>query len=81
MSHLLTNITFDTPYYLNNKSYIMLSSCNTELLNYTRYNYNRLRDLIKTSDNKSKVMVFNKDYENPQLIEKTIHRWYKSYIL
>ena len=76
----LTNITYNIPYYLNNQSYIMLSSCNPELLNYTRYNFNRLRDLIKTSYNKSKVMVFNKDYEKPLLLEKTINRWYKSYL-
>ena len=75
-------MNLNVPYYMghDNKSYIVLSRCPEALIQYSDQNYNRLRDLIKTSDELSRVMVFNKNYDEPKLIEKTIHRWYKSYL-
>lgn len=83
VNNIINNIiNLNVPYYmgLDNKSYIVLSRCPESLIQYSHENYNRLRDLIKTSDELSRVMVFNKNYDRPQLIEKTIHRWYKSYL-
>lgn len=66
---------------LTNYSYIKLSFLEKPLLDYSDYNYDRLKDLIKTNNsNKSNVMVFNKDYNNPKLIEEKTHRWFKSYL-
>lgn len=80
MISILDNITYNTPHYLDNTSYIILSRCVQPLLDYTEYNYDRLKALIKTDQNKSKVMVFNKNYTHPDLVEKTIDRWFKSYL-
>ena len=77
---ILDNITYNTPHYLDNTSYIILSRCVQPLLDYTEYNYDKLKALIKTDQNKSKVMVFNKNYTHPDLVEKTIDRWFKSYL-
>jgi len=66
---------------LTNHSYIKLSFLEKPLLDYSDYNYDKLKNLIKTNNsNKSNVMVFNKDYNNPKLIEEKTHRWFKSYL-
>tara|TARA_B100000767_G_scaffold145595_1_gene137312 strand:- start:115 stop:804 length:690 start_codon:yes stop_codon:yes gene_type:complete len=66
---------------LTNQSYIKLSFLEKPLLDYSDYNYDKLKDLIKTNNSdKSNVMVFNKDYINPKLIEEKTHRWFKSYL-
>ncbi len=80
MLSIRDNIPHNTPHYLDNTSYIILSRCVQSLLDYTEYNYDRLKALIKTDQNKSKVMVFNKNYTHPELVEKTIDRWFKSYL-
>ena len=80
MLSIRDNIPPNIPYYLDNTSYIILSRCVQPLLDYTEYNYDRLKALIKTDQNKSKVMVFNKNYTHPELVEKTIDRWFKSYL-
>tara|TARA_B110001450_G_scaffold45573_1_gene42152 strand:+ start:7627 stop:8310 length:684 start_codon:yes stop_codon:yes gene_type:complete len=66
---------------LTNHSYIKLSFLEKPLLDYSDYNYDKLKNLIKTNNSdKSNVMVFNKDYNNPKLIEEKTHRWFKSYL-
>ena len=66
---------------LTNYSYIKLSFLDKSLLDYSDYNYDKLKNLIKTNNSKkSNVMVFNKDYNNPKLIEEKTHRWFKSYL-
>lgn len=66
---------------LTNYSYIKLSFLEKSLLDYSDYNYDKLKNLIKTNNSKkSNVMVFNKDYNNPKLIEEKTHRWFKSYL-
>lgn len=66
---------------LTNHSYIKLSFLEKPLLDYSDYNYDKLKNLIKTNNsNKSNVMVFNKDYNNPKLIQEKTHRWFKSYL-
>ena len=76
----MLSIPYNTRYYLDNTSYILMSKCPDNLLDYTDYNYDKLKALIKTSNNKSNVMVFNKNYTHPELLEKNINRWYKSYL-
>ena len=76
----MLTIPYNTRFYLDNTSYIVLSKCPDNLLDYTDYNYDKLKALIKTSNNKSSVMVFNKNYTHPELVEKNINRWYKSYL-
>ena len=65
----LTNYASNFNYYLNNFSYIKFDILPDNILNYSKYNYKKLYNLIKTP-NKSSVMVFNKNYTNPQLYEE-----------
>ena len=75
----LTNYVSNFNYYLNNFSYIKFDILPDNILNYSKYNYKKLYNLIKTP-NKSSVMVFNKNYTNPQLYEERCERWFKSYL-
>jgi len=66
---------------LTNNSYIKMSFLENGLVDYSDYNYDLLKNIIKTNNcNKSNVMVFNKDYSNPKLLEERTHRWFKSYL-
>jgi len=74
-----TNIHYNKPIYIDNTSYIKLNYIPQNLIDYANVNYDKMVNLIKTP-NKSNVMVFNKNYSNPQLVEEICERYYKSYL-
>jgi hypothetical protein len=76
-----TNINYNQKLYLDkdHKSWVQLRFIGDDLLKYTNDNFNNMIELVKT-ENKSNVLVFNKDTNNPNWIEQECHRWHKSYL-
>ena len=66
--------------YLNNDktSWITISELPIYLKNYAHNNFDSLFDLHP--QDKGKVLVFNKDRENPEWNEINCFRWHKSYL-
>ena len=73
------NIIYNKNLFLDNSSYIKFTKLPDEYLNYSFYNYDKMTELIKTSD-KSKVLVYNKNITNPKYNEIITNRWFKSYL-
>lgn len=65
--------------YLSNESFIQISFLEKSLLQYSINNFEKISKLVY-SKNQSSVLVFNKDFKKPKLIEQQCFRWYKSYL-
>lgn len=75
------NIELNNVIYIDNdnESWIKFTNVDNELLKHANENFDNMTLLVK-NDEKSNVMVFNKDTENPEWIEERCHRWHKSYL-
>ena len=73
------NIIYNKNLFLDNSSYIRFGLLPEEYVNYSFYNYDKMTELIKSSD-KSKVLVYNKNITNPKYNEIITNRWFKSYL-
>lgn len=65
-----------------NKSSIKIYNCSENILNYITNNFDDIFELHPTynNDQKSKIMLYNKQNDNPYWNEIEINRWYKSYL-
>jgi alkylated DNA repair dioxygenase AlkB len=67
---------------LSENSFIEIYKSPKHILNYIQNNFEDIFELhpIYDNDEKSKIMQFNKNHDNPEWYELEINRWFKSYL-
>lgn len=78
---VLDSKVLDKVIYLDSdkKSWVKFSTLSHELLEYSSSHFHEMAELIKI-DNSSKVLVYNKNKNDPDWIEEKCKRYFKSYL-